>query len=157
MLKLFGYTAFSLTLTLIAGDLLGVAACFLGDLLSGNWSIGAVYAVWFVLGVFGGMFHYLVTVGLCNSEAVTGAPDPKNPLPKEPLSRALPVIGLTLVLLLLLSYACERIWWIHGVDSSDGYVPDSKSATMVFFITMAASMFFTLWVSRLDATPLRPK
>lgn len=148
--KKIGCIVLVLLVILVAGDLLGVAACLLGPILKPrSWSAGAVYAVWFVLGVFAGVFQDCATQELFN-------PTTKGSAKRTERSQSGGMLGLCVSILMLcaLSFLFYQTQWRRGVDSEDGYVPDSMSATMTFFISIAVTMCFGQWVFR-DEPPLK--
>lgn len=144
--KKLAFIAASLAGLLIAGALAGSLACFLGDLMdSASWNAATIYTVWFVLGVFLGFLHYQFAGDLCT----TGSPKYWN-AQEGADSIGLLIVVVSTAAISALGYVLYRAWWRNGVESDEGYVPASMSATLTFLITGVV----TMWLAR---TALRPR
>ncbi len=120
---------------LVAADLLGVAACFLFDVFgSERATSGALYyAIWFVLGVFCGVFIYSL------SDAFT-SPETKGSKEQGDHGRAaVLVITSVAIVLTCLSVLFYRFDWRYS-HADSVYVPDSESHTLTFFITILITL-----------------
>jgi hypothetical protein len=126
--------AVALTVCVIAFDLVGVAACLFFDVMPLRESSAVLpYAIWFVLGVFCGLFSY------------TGAgawisPGEKNWM-DDPRATATGgfIIAVTSACLAASCVVCYRLWW-RGDWLGDSYVPDSGALTLTFFGAILGSM-----------------
>jgi hypothetical protein len=153
LIKKIGIILASLTVLVVIADLIGVAVCFSQDFSRhSGWSWGAIYALWFVLGVVVGLFQYFAGQGLCSSDTTA---DPKNT--KHSKSIGVLTILVSTLTMAAFSYIFYLKYWIHGADSSDGYIPDSMNATMTFFGSIVTAMVFTAWVSSSDGSAKEPK
>jgi len=137
-------------LCLVIADILGVIVCTFFDVAPIRGSDGALlpYAIWFVLGVFCGLFAFSWSAGW----AVKTEPSEAN-------AKALPPAAANLVFLtgaaVLAGLAAFFHWlyWSRGVNG-EYYVPDSMPHTIVFFIAVLGGM----WLSRMvnSADPKAP-
>lgn len=122
---------------LIVGDIVGVFGCLLLDLVAGrSWSGALPYAVWFVVGVFTGLFAYTIAGGWT-------AADSAREWTEQPgaVRRGALIVGIALVGMLALGVLFYELFWSRGA-AGDYYVPDSAPHTIVFFVSVGASMLF---------------
>jgi hypothetical protein len=122
---------------LVAADLVGVAASFFCDtFLSDRRSSTALfYAIWFVDGVFCGLFSYFTCDGMISKDKANEG------------QSGLLIILTTAILLAALSLLFYRLNWRYG--GGDGvYVPDNEAITLTFFVTVLASVIFTFRTMR---------
>jgi hypothetical protein len=120
---------------LIVGDVVGVIACVVLDLGSPrHWSAPVPYAIWFVLGVFTGMFAY-------NAAGAWTASDAKTEWLEQPdaARRGTLIVGIGVAILVALGVFFHAIYWSRGV-AGEYFVPDSAPHTIVFFVSVGASM-----------------
>ena len=126
--------AVALTVYLIACDLVGVAACFFFDVVPLRESSAALpYAIWFVLGVFCGLFSY-------TGAGAWIAPREKNWM-DDPRATATGgfIIAVSAICLAAACAVFYRLWW-RGDWLGDSYVPDSGALTLTFFGAILGSM-----------------
>jgi hypothetical protein len=147
IVKMLGKIAGCLLLYLVGFDIVGVLVCLFFDILSfGDSDISAYYAVWFVLGVFCGVFSY-ETGGKIASPKSTAEGAKERGTNQEWTSRedsrrsGLLVILTTSVVLGTLSVLFYLLWW-QGSMEPTGFVPDSGPLTLTFFGTILASSIF---------------
>jgi hypothetical protein len=126
--------AIALTVCVIACDLVGVAACFFFDVMPLRESSAALpYAIWFVLGVFCGLFSYIGAGGWMSPGQRNWIDDPRA------TATGGFIIAVTSVCLAASCVVCYRLWW-RGDWLGDSYVPDSGALTLTFFGAILGSM-----------------
>jgi hypothetical protein len=126
--------AVALTVCLIAFDLVGVAACFFFDVVPLRESSAALpYAIWFVLGVFCGLFSYTGAGGWILASEKNWMDGPRA------TTTGGFIITVSTVCLAASSVVCYRLWW-RGDWLGDSYVPDSGALTLTFFAATLGSM-----------------
>ncbi len=133
---------------LVAADIVGVIGCVVLDIFAGrSWSALLPYTVWFVVGVFTGLFAY-------NAAGGWTAADAKTDWTEQPgaARRGALIVGVAVLVMLALSLLFYRLFWSRGV-AGEYYVPDSASHTIVFFVSVGASMLFF----RTALAPAAPK
>ena len=132
------WTLFYVVLT----DLVGAAVCFYLDTFTDD-SMGAAlfYTIWFVLGVFCGMFIYV-------SAGSSFPPRSKYERSTREEISGLLVILTAPVVLLALSIPLYLFQWRYIMSS--GFVEDSAPLTLTFFVTIAVSMGFFHYALRPD-------
>ena len=119
--------------------------CLFFDIVSfgsfGDSNTAVYYALWFVLGVFCGLFGYYAggTVASPNPNADGTNQDWTSR--EDSGKTGLLVIFTTAVVLVTLSVLCYRFMWQYNLEPS-GYVPDSFPLTLTFFGTVLASSVF---------------
>lgn len=122
---------------LIVADIVGVIVCLVLDLGAGrSWSAALTYVVWFVIGVFTGLFAFNLAGTLTAADANrewTELPDASR--------RSAIIVGAAIVLLVALSVVFYALYWSRGV-AGEYFVPDSAPHTIVFFVSVGASMLF---------------
>jgi H+/Cl- antiporter ClcA len=143
-------------LYLLAFDVVGVILCFLLDVVSSDGSNTIeYYVIWFVLGVFCGIFGYnscgSIASAMSNPQSNQGhtIPNPANQSWKnrdwtareDAAQTGLFVIFTTAVVLFALAIPFYVLHWGQGTQPS-GYVPDSGPLTITFFATVLASTIF---------------
>lgn len=128
--RLFFASVGATILCLVVADVIGVVVCTLFDIAPIRGSSGALpYAIWFVLGVFTGMFAYGI------SESWGGAKG-------QGKSAGTLIVATGLVAMAAL---CVLFWWLEWSRGVEGeyYVPDSMPHTLVFCIAAAGGMFLS--------------
>ena len=138
-----------LVLWLVGFDLVGVAACFVFDVLPlrGN-SAALPFAIWFVLGVFCGLFVYF------QAESALSAGDEKWPERAHGTATGTFIIAISALCLAAPCVVFYRLWWKDDW-LGDSYVPDSGALTLTFFGAILASMLLARHVSKPDPPPHR--
>jgi hypothetical protein len=141
MLGLILKTLVVAVICLVVADIIGALGCTFFDVLlfTGN-SPALPYAIWFVLGVFCGIFIFFFAGGLAS-------PTPaKQDWTKAPDARRIGIGMLIVTGLLLagLSYLFYTIQWSRGVEG-EYYVPDSEPHSIVFFLSVLAGMGLCLF------------
>jgi hypothetical protein len=136
MLGMFWKTPLVALVCLVIADIIGVLGCTFFDVMdfTGN-SPALPYAIWFVLGVFCGLFIYLFA-GAWVSPTVGKEAWTKLPSAGRIGTGILIVTGL---LLAGLSYLFYAIQWSRGVEG-EYYVPDSEPHSIVFFVSVLAGI-----------------
>jgi len=122
---------------LVAGDIAGVVMCLVLDIFAGrSWSALLPYTVWFVVGVFTGLFAYNAAGGWTATEA-------KGDWTEQPGAsrRGTLIAGIAVLVMLALSFLFYKLYWSRDV-AGEYYVPDSASHTIVFFVSVGAAMLF---------------
>ena len=147
IVKTLGKIAGCLLLYLLGFGIVGVIVCLFFDFLSlGDSDLPVYYAVWFVLGVFCGIFSYETGGKIASPKStVDGAnQDGTNQdwtLREDSRRSGLLVILTTSVILGTLSVLFYRLWW-QGSMEPTGFVLDSGPQTLTFFGTILASAIF---------------
>jgi len=139
-----------LMIFLVGADLLGVGVCLVGACgFIPGWSKGAAYTLWFVCGVFVGLFQYFA--------AAEDKPAAEPPAKSSPPSKwnFLLVFIVTAAALGALTWLFYQTGWRRGVDSEDIYVPDSMSATLTLFISILTMMLFSMWLGIPADSPIK--
>jgi hypothetical protein len=119
----------------VAGDLVGVFACFMYDVLpSRHESSLLYYTVWLVLGVFVGLVAYMQA-----GNAIANVETRWYDLPgaKAVSHTILAVFAAILSALTAISWAFLWSWHDEGL-----FVPDDAAATVIFFGTILATAAF---------------
>jgi hypothetical protein len=139
-------SAVALIVCLAAIDVIGVLACVWFDIkpFGGN-SAALPYAIWFVGGIFAGVF----TIGWAGSwianEGWTDRPEAPGIAARVLVTCAAILAGLT--------FLFWRIYWSQGVVG-DYFVPDSMSHTLTYFLSAFAALVAAPFV--LKPKPARP-
>jgi hypothetical protein len=126
-----------IVICLVVFDIVGVVVCFFFDVMPlRDTSRALSYAVWFVLGVFCGLFGY-------NGGGSCASPDSEGDWTshKDADKTGLLVIVTTLAILVTLSFVCYRLMWQYHLESSS-FVPDSEPLTLTFFVAVFAAQVF---------------
>ena len=143
-------TAAVLLVCLLIADVIGALACtFFDVMLYTNDSPAAPYAIWFVLGVFSGLFTYLLAGGLW-SPGPAAADWTKLPGAHR---IGLGVIIVSLLTVVGLSAFFYRTTWSKGVEG-EYYVPDSEPHSLVFLVAVLGAMIMGRFM--LMPTPDKP-
>ena len=122
---------------LIVADIAGVIFCLVLDLGAGrSWSAPLPYVVWFVMGVFTGLFAF----NLAGTLTAAGADKEWTELPGASRQGAI-IVGVAVAVLVALSLVFYALYWRAGV-AGEYFVPDSAPHTLVFFVSVGASMLF---------------
>jgi hypothetical protein len=119
------------TLLLLLGfDIAGVALSFFCDTFMSErqTSTALYYVIWFVAGVFCGLFCYLA-----NDDTDTKKPDAQT---------GLLAVWTMPFILAALSFLFYRLFWRYNMAPSV-FAPDDEGLTLTFFITVAVSIAFT--------------
>lgn len=130
---------------LALGDVVGVVACTIFDIAPIRSNSAALpYAIWFVLGVFTGLFAMAGAMTWASGKDVFGNDSAEN------AGLAIRIFLIGLVLALAIGTFFWRIYWSQGVVG-DYYVPDSAPHTIVYLLSALGGM----WLGRLVSTPQR--
>ena len=135
-------TALVVVVCLVAADIVGVLACTLFDILPLAYVSAALfYAIWFVDGVFCGLFAYNIAGAWSSPDAPSSQPTPENWSARRGARR----IGTGVLVTALMVVA--GIAWLSSLIWSQGaageyYVPDSESHSIVFFVAVLGAMAF---------------
>ncbi|MGE0425942.1 MAG: hypothetical protein AB7O88_27020 [Reyranellaceae bacterium] len=122
---------------LVAGDIAGVFGCLLLDLVAGrSWSGALPYVVWFVVGVFTGLFTYTIAGGWTATDSARDWTEQPGAARRGAL-----IVGIALAIMLALGLLFYKLFWSRGA-AGEYYVPDSAPHTIVFFVSVGASMLF---------------
>ena len=122
---------------LIVADIAGVIFCLVLDLGAGrSWSAPLPYVVWFVIGVFTGLFAF----NLAGTLSAADGEKEWTELPGASRQGAI-IIGVAGAVMAALSVVFYMLYWRHGV-AGEYFVPDSAPHTLVFFVSVGASMLF---------------
>jgi hypothetical protein len=147
IVKTLGKMVGSLLLYLVGFDIVGVIVCLFFDILSlGDSDTAVYYALWFVLGVFCGLFSYDTGGSIASPKSSADGTD-EQATNQEWTDRedsgkyGLLVILVTLVVLGALSVIFYRLWW-QGSMEPTGFAPDSGPLTLTFFGAILASSIF---------------
>jgi len=126
-------SAVALIVCLVAIDLIGVVACIFFDIVPFRGSSAALpYAIWFVGGIFAGMF----TISWAGSWIAGNDGWMDRPEASRIASRVL----LTCTAILAgLSFLFWRIYWSQG-GGGEYFVPDSMPHTLTYFISALATL-----------------
>jgi len=131
---------------LALGDVVGVVACTIFDIAPIRGDSAALpYVIWFVLGIFAGLFALAGAVTWASGKEAFASESP------ETAALATRIFLVGLVVALAIGVIFWRIYWSQGVVG-DYYVPDSAPHTIVYLLSALGGM----WVGRLVSTP-RPK
>jgi len=127
---------------LVIFDIAGVAVVFVFDVLSFS-STGLYYVLWFVLGVFCGLFSYNFCGDLASASSEQMEDKPGTDWTSRDKSEmaGLVVIVTTGAILLSLSVPFYLYAWQYHLEPS-GFVPDSFPLTVTYFVTVLASTIF---------------
>jgi hypothetical protein len=130
-------TALAFLITLVVFDVVGIGVCFIFEVVPfRRGSSLALFAVWFVLGVFCGLISYMQ-----GGPRLLGKEE-KDWTGREDAGRiGAGVIGVASAVLAVLSGLSWLLWWSSNADG-EYYVPDSMAPTLTFFGTILASMVF---------------
>jgi hypothetical protein len=136
MLGLIWKTVLVAIVCLAIADIVGALGCTFFDVMdfTGN-SPALPYAIWFVLGVFCGLFIYLFA-GAWASPTVGKEDWTEMPSARGIGTGILIITGLLLTGLSCLFYAIQ---WSRGVEG-EYYVPDSEPHSIVFFVSVLAGI-----------------
>jgi hypothetical protein len=132
-------SAVALIACLAAIDVIGVFACMWFDIkpFGGN-SAALPYAIWFVGGIFAGVFTIILAGNWI------AANDGWMDRPEAPGIAARVLLTCTTILAGL-SFFFWRIYWSQGV-AGEYFVPDSMSHTLTYFLSVLAVMVFAPFV-----------
>ena len=122
---------------LVAFDIVGVVACFFFDVMPLRASSTALsYTIWFVLGVFCGLFAY-------DAGGTAASPNSQGNWSDREDARKTGSLAIlvTLAVLVTLSIVCYRLMWQYHPESSS-FVPDSEPLTLTFFAAVLAAEVF---------------
>jgi hypothetical protein len=124
----------ALVITLVVFDVGGVVACLVLDVAPlADKSSALVYAIWFVLGVFCGLFAYVYAGGRI-------ADGGQFWYERDGATRTGTfVIAVTGPLLLVLCGICYAVAWSSS-PLGEYFVPDSEPLTLTFFGALFVSM-----------------
>ena len=125
---------------LVIADVLGVVACTFFDVapIRGSDSAMLPYAIWFVFGVFCGLFMFSWAAGWV-AKVDLSRKDAK----ALPASVANLVFLTSTAVLLALAGFFHWLYWSRGVNG-EYYVPDSMPHTITFIVAVLGGM----WLSR---------
>jgi hypothetical protein len=116
---------------MVAADLVGVAASFILDVAPArNKSAGLGYAIWLVLGVFGGVVAF--------GAASEGAANAQRPV-QDRRGRARLVLAVAAIVIAGLITLFAVLFWRDGRGGSFAVVPDHMPTSMVFFASFFAA------------------
>jgi hypothetical protein len=134
--------AIAFVVCLALGDVVGVVACTIFDIapIRGN-SAALPYAIWFVLGVFAGLFAMGGAVTWISGKDEIGSAS------AETAALATRIFLSGLVVALAIGAFFWRIYWSQGV-AGEYYVPDSAPHTIVYLVSALAGMWFGRLVSK---------
>ena len=131
---------------LVAADIVGVVICTVFDILPVRGESGMLpFAIWFVIGVFTGLFIYA-------SAGAWIVPTTDGDWTDRPDSARIGthIIAISAVILLALGGLFRWLYWSRGVDG-EYYVPDSAPHTMLFFATILCAMVLARVILTSDA------
>lgn len=152
MLKNLKAVTFSLFLWLAGSILIGVAACFVLDVVPHkHFSPPLAYAIWGVLGVFVGVFHF----GFAQAQikGKDGISDWDSP--EEARTVGGQIVGLTAVWLAAMSAVFYPLFWSSQSNSEVLFlvVPDNMGVSLTYFVAILGT---TAFANNLFA-PSKPK
>lgn len=125
---------------LIVADVVGVIACLVIDVAPLRFKSAPLpYVIWFVLGVFTGLFAYNAAGSWISPDA-TGDWSEKPGAPR----RGTLIVAVGAVVLIALGLLFHMLYWRRGV-AGEYFVPDSAPHTIVFFASVGLSMLFFRW------------
>jgi hypothetical protein len=129
-------------LYLVAFDIVGALVCLFLDIVSfGDSNTAAYYAIWFVLGVFCGLFSYDMGGTVASPKSNADGTNQDWTSREDSGKTGLLVIFTTSMVLVTLSVPCYLFLWQYNPEPS-GYVPDSLPLTLTFFGTVLAGSVF---------------
>jgi xanthosine utilization system XapX-like protein len=142
MLKILRSVALSLLIWLAASIVVGVAACFVMDVVPHKYfSPPLAYAIWGVLGVFVGLFHF----GFSQSQikGTDGISDWASVDEAKKIGGQ--IVLLTALLLATMSAVFYPLFWSSQSNLEVLFlvVPDNMGVTLTFFIAILAATAFT--------------
>jgi hypothetical protein len=128
-----GRAVISILLLLLGFDIAGVVFSFLCDTFVSErqTSTALYYTIWFVDGVFCGLFCYIA-----NDDSDRKKPDAQT---------GLLAVWTMPFILAALSFLFYRLFWRQNMAPSV-FAPDNEGLTLTFFITVAVSMAFAYHV-----------
>jgi hypothetical protein len=135
MLGLIPKTVVVLLVCLVAADIAGALACTLFDILPLRFaSPGVAYAIWFVFGVFCGLFAY-------NIAGDWSSPKGEGDWTVRPGAGRIGagVLAVSVVIVAGLAWLFYSIYWSRGV-AGEYYVPDSEPHSIVFIVAVLGAM-----------------
>jgi len=136
MLKRIFKVLLALLVTLIVFDVVGVIVCFVLDVAPlAEKSTALVYAIWFVLGVFCGLFSYFNAGGAI---ADGGTYWYRKENATEVGTFVIAVAALLLLAMCGIGYAVA--WSTNPLGVM--FVPDSEPLSITFFAAILATMLF---------------
>lgn len=117
-------------IVVVAADLVGVLAATIFDIILGSKydSAALYYAIWFVIGVFSGIFYMGACLQRTQGEAAPG----------DRILATLVALALSTLLIYIFYQLGEMS---TNVDNYDYYVPGHKYVTYTFFITFVVAGF----------------
>jgi hypothetical protein len=144
MIRKMGWISASLAGALVVNGLLGAVVCFFRDAwFPPSWGVGAIDAVWLVLGALAGLIHLRIAGDLCARQFA----GEWTPLEVYDSIGTL-VVTVSTAWLAGLSGGCYWFLWRRGVASENGYyVPIGMRETLIFLGAIAGAM----WVARAAA------
>ncbi|MBX3501703.1 MAG: hypothetical protein KF889_19860 [Alphaproteobacteria bacterium] len=120
---------------LVVADIVGVIACVVIDVAPLRFKSAPLpYVIWFVLGVFTGLFAY-------GAAGAWTAPDADREWTEQPgaARRGMLIVAIGALVLIALGFLFHALFWSRGV-AGEYFVPDSAPHTIVFFASVGASM-----------------
>ena len=137
---------------LVAADIVGAIACTIFDILPFRFvSAGLAYAIWFVAGVFCGLFAYNFAGAWSSPKAEAGSGDWSTRQGAERIGTGILIISLVIVG--ALAWLFYTLYWSRGV-AGDDYVPDSAPHSIVFLVAVLGAMAVGRFA--LMSTPAKP-
>lgn len=142
MLKILRYVSLSLLGWLVGATLVGVAACFVLDVVPHkHFSPPLAYAIWGVLGVFVGVFHF----GF--AQAQIKGKDGVSDWDSADEARVVggQIVGVTALCLIALSALFYPLFWSGGSSLEVLFlvVPDNMGVSLTFFVALLIANAFT--------------
>lgn len=142
MLGLIPKTIVVLLGCLVAADIVGAIARTIFDILPFQFvSAGLAYAIWFVAGVFCGLFAYNTAGAWSAPKTETGAGGGDWTTKPGADRIGTGVLITSAVIVAVLAWLFYTIYWSRGV-AGDDYVPDSAPHSIVFFGSVVGAMVF---------------
>src|SRR5882672_3133510 len=130
-------TALAFFITLVVFDVAGVVVCFIFEVVPfRRGSSLALFAIWFVLGVFCGLISFMQ-----GGPRLLGK-DEKDWTERDDAGRiGAGLVAIAAVVLGAISLVSYLIWW-GGNSDGEFYVPESAAPTLTIFGSILASMLF---------------
>lgn len=130
---------------LIVADIVGVLANTIFDILPLRSVSGALfYTVWFVDGIFCGLFLYNYAGAWVTPKADPATRNDMDDWSGLPDARRIGN-GVVIVATLVIAALCWFFWklfWEFGVGEAEYYVPDSFPHSVVFFASVMGGLLF---------------
>ena len=139
-------SAVALIVSLVVIDIIGVVACVWFDIQPyGGNSVALPYTIWFVGGVFAGVFTISwAGTWISGNEGWMDRP--------EASGIAARVLVTCAAILAGLSFFFWRIYWSQGVEG-EYFVPDSMPHTLTYFLSALAVLVAAPFVLKPKARP----